>query len=93
MSTQSASQRAVGRTMFSISLYRQAQKGIWSSELCQRTKIRGTVEYAKISKIRWHVMRYSDDRWARRLRTGSLGTSNEHQDDRRPDGQTPSRKL
>ncbi|KAK5983278.1 hypothetical protein GCK32_007616 [Trichostrongylus colubriformis] len=28
-----------------------------------------------------------------RLPTGSLGTSNEHLDDRRPDGQTSSRKL
>uniref|UniRef100_A0A7I4Y051 Reverse transcriptase domain-containing protein n=1 Tax=Haemonchus contortus TaxID=6289 RepID=A0A7I4Y051_HAECO len=42
-------------------------KGIRSSELRQRTKIRDAVDHAKKSKIRWagHVMRYSDDRWTR----------------------------
>uniref|UniRef100_A0A7I4YYM3 Reverse transcriptase domain-containing protein n=1 Tax=Haemonchus contortus TaxID=6289 RepID=A0A7I4YYM3_HAECO len=42
-------------------------KGIRSSELRHRTKIRDAVDYAKKSKIRWagHVMRYSDDRWTR----------------------------
>uniref|UniRef100_A0A7I4YCZ9 Endonuclease-reverse transcriptase n=1 Tax=Haemonchus contortus TaxID=6289 RepID=A0A7I4YCZ9_HAECO len=42
-------------------------KGIRSSELRRRTKIRDAFDYAKRSKISWagHVMRHNDDRWTR----------------------------
>uniref|UniRef100_A0A7I4Z4W1 Transposase n=1 Tax=Haemonchus contortus TaxID=6289 RepID=A0A7I4Z4W1_HAECO len=50
--------------MLSFSLRTQVHKGIRSSEFRQRTKI-GDPVYAKKSEIRWHVMRYSAERWLR----------------------------
>ena len=60
-------QRAVERTMLGVTRFTQVQRGIRSSELRRRSKIRDAAVFAKQSKIRWagHVMRFCDDRWTR----------------------------
>ncbi|KAE9421585.1 hypothetical protein Angca_004724, partial [Angiostrongylus cantonensis] len=60
-------ERAVERTMLGVSRFTQVRDGIRSSDLCQRSKIKDAVLYAKQSKIRWggHVMRMNDNRWTR----------------------------
>ncbi|KAE9418242.1 hypothetical protein Angca_003461, partial [Angiostrongylus cantonensis] len=60
-------ERAVERTMLGVSRFTQVRDGIRSSNLRQRSKIKGAVLYAKQSKIRWagHVMRMNDNRWIR----------------------------
>uniref|UniRef100_A0A7I4XVZ7 Endonuclease-reverse transcriptase n=1 Tax=Haemonchus contortus TaxID=6289 RepID=A0A7I4XVZ7_HAECO len=75
-------QCALERTMLGISLYTQVQKRIRSSELRHLTKIKGAVNYAKKSKIRWagHVCYFVIIVRAGRLLNGSLETSKEHQE-------------
>ncbi|KAE9418249.1 hypothetical protein Angca_003513, partial [Angiostrongylus cantonensis] len=48
-----------------VSRFTQVRDGIRSSDLRQRSKIKGAVLYAKQSKIRWagNVMRMNDNRW------------------------------
>ncbi|KIH57872.1 hypothetical protein ANCDUO_11933 [Ancylostoma duodenale] len=45
----------------------QVPAGIRSCILCQQSKIRGAVAYAKLGRIRWagHVMRLNENRWTR----------------------------
>ncbi|KAE9413963.1 hypothetical protein Angca_007024, partial [Angiostrongylus cantonensis] len=60
-------ERGVERTMLGVSRFAQVRDGIPSSDLPQRSKIKGAVLYAKQLKIRWagHVMRMNDNRWTR----------------------------
>ncbi|KAE9421070.1 hypothetical protein Angca_008778, partial [Angiostrongylus cantonensis] len=60
-------ERAVERTMLGVSRFTQVRNGIRSPDLCQRSKIKDAVLYAKQSMIRWagHVMRMNDNRWKR----------------------------
>uniref|UniRef100_A0A0K0DMG6 Reverse transcriptase domain-containing protein n=1 Tax=Angiostrongylus cantonensis TaxID=6313 RepID=A0A0K0DMG6_ANGCA len=88
---------AVERTILGVPRFTQVRDGIRSSDLCQRSKIKDTVLYAKQSKIRWggHVMRImrrmiTDGQEL--LVTAFLGMSHVLQEDHRPDGQSSSRK-
>ncbi|KAE9414452.1 hypothetical protein Angca_006164, partial [Angiostrongylus cantonensis] len=62
-------ERAVERTMLGVFRFTQVRDGIQSSDLHQRSKIKGAVLYAKQSKIMWagHVMRMNDNRWRRAI--------------------------
>ncbi|KAE9416704.1 hypothetical protein Angca_004296, partial [Angiostrongylus cantonensis] len=57
----------IERAVESRPRFTQLRDGIRSSDLCQRSKIKDAVLYAKQSKIRWagHVMRMNDNRWTR----------------------------
>ncbi|XGW22223.1 hypothetical protein V3C99_004880 [Haemonchus contortus] len=82
--------------MLGILLRTQVQRGILSSELRQRAKVRDDVANAKISKISWaeHVMLYRDvPVGLGRLRTGYLGSPKEQEDSRQRDGQTSLGEL
>ncbi|KAK6751194.1 hypothetical protein RB195_002893 [Necator americanus] len=58
---------SVERVMSGVSCFTQIEKGLRSSSLRHRSKIRDAAAYAKESKIRWagHMMRYNDNRWTR----------------------------
>ncbi|KAE9413598.1 hypothetical protein Angca_003789, partial [Angiostrongylus cantonensis] len=60
-------ERSVERTMLGVSRLTQVRDEIRSSDLCQRSKIKDAVLYAKQSNVRWagHVMRMNDNRWTR----------------------------
>ncbi|KAE9416770.1 hypothetical protein Angca_005922, partial [Angiostrongylus cantonensis] len=60
-------ERAVERTMLGVPRFTQVRHGIRSSDLCQRSKIKDAILYAKQSMIRWagHVMRMNNNRWTR----------------------------
>uniref|UniRef100_A0A7I5ED28 OrfB_IS605 domain-containing protein n=1 Tax=Haemonchus contortus TaxID=6289 RepID=A0A7I5ED28_HAECO len=60
MSTLSALLNAVWKGRCSEFLHTEVQKGIRSSKLRQRTKIRDAVDHAKKSKIRKAATRWSD---------------------------------
>ncbi|VDM62481.1 unnamed protein product [Angiostrongylus costaricensis] len=53
--------------MLGVSRFTQVREGIRSSDLCERSKIKDAVLYARQSKIRWagHAMRLNDNRWTR----------------------------
>ncbi|KAK6765688.1 hypothetical protein RB195_025540 [Necator americanus] len=60
-------ERAIERVMLGVSRFTQVRKGIRSSLLRQRSKIRDAAAFAKESKIRWagHLMRFNENRWTR----------------------------
>ncbi|KAE9414710.1 hypothetical protein Angca_008338, partial [Angiostrongylus cantonensis] len=60
-------ERVVERTMPGVSRFTQVRDGIRISDLRQRSKIKDSVLYAKLSKMRCtaHVMRMNDNRWTR----------------------------
>ncbi|KAE9413948.1 hypothetical protein Angca_004620, partial [Angiostrongylus cantonensis] len=75
------------RAMLRVSRFTQVRDGIRSSDLCQRSKIKDGVLYAKQSKIRWagHVMRMNDNRWTRAVSDWIP------RDDKRTAGRPPAR--
>ncbi|VDO69306.1 unnamed protein product [Heligmosomoides polygyrus] len=60
----SVAQRGIDRTMLGVTRLTQVREGLRSSELRRHSKIRDTVAWAKLSKIRWAgpVMRFADTR-------------------------------
>ncbi|KAE9413012.1 hypothetical protein Angca_008660, partial [Angiostrongylus cantonensis] len=60
-------ERAVERTMLGVSRLTQVRNWIQSSDLRQRSKIKGAILYGKQLKIRWtrHVMRMNKKLWTR----------------------------
>ncbi|VDM56169.1 unnamed protein product [Angiostrongylus costaricensis] len=58
-------EHATERMMVEVYHVVQVREGIESFDLCQRSKIKDAVLYAKLSKRRWagHVMHINDIRW------------------------------
>ncbi|KAE9414105.1 hypothetical protein Angca_009360, partial [Angiostrongylus cantonensis] len=85
----SVMEHAVERTMLGVSCFAQVKDEIRSSDLCQRSKIKDTVLFAKQSKIRWagHVVRMNGNQWTRAISYWIL------QDVKRTAGRPPSRWL
>ncbi|KAK6756717.1 hypothetical protein RB195_014882 [Necator americanus] len=63
----SVKERGIERVTLGVTHFTEVRKGIRSSLLRLRSKIRDAAAYAKGSKIRWagDVMRFNDNRWTR----------------------------